>query len=425
MELYKKHISDLGRIVTGKTPRTSNAENYGGNIRFLTPSDDLSGKFAPQTVKTITEEGLSEVKNCLLPSKSVCVSCIGSDLGKVVITNGPTVTNQQFNSIIPTEENDTDFIYYLMTIVGKHLNFLSKTSTAVPIINKSTFADFEIEVPSLENQRRIAKILSSLDDKIEVNRRINDNFVIEPLFEILLIWMLTTPINDNLEQQAQALFKSWFVDFEPFRNQSFIASEIGMIPKEWKIANLSSIADYINGLAMQKYRPSKDETGLPVLKIKELGQGCCDDNSEQCSPSLIGENHVINDGDIIFSWSGTLMVKIWCGGKCGLNQHLFVVKPYDIPKWFAYQWTKHHLDNFIQIAKDKAVTMGHIKRGELDKAKVLIPDKDNFAKISSIMMPIHQQIISHEIESRHLASLRDSLLPRLMSGELKVCDVTI
>ena len=197
MELYKKRISDLGRIVTGKTPRTSNAENYGGKIPFLTPSDDLSGKFAPKTVKTITELGLSEVRNCLLPSKSVCVSCIGSDLGKVVITNEPTVSNQQFNSIIPTEENDTDFIYYLMTIVGKELNFLSKTSTAVPIINKSTFADYEIEIPSLENQRRIAKILSSLDDKIEVNRR----------------------INDNLEQRGQALFEEYVMNLNKPRTQ--------------------------------------------------------------------------------------------------------------------------------------------------------------------------------------------------------------
>ena len=396
MELYKKRISDLGRIVTGKTPRTSNAQNYGGDIPFLTPSDDLSGKFAPKTVKTITEIGLSEVRNCLLPSMSVCVSCIGSDLGKVVITNEPTVTNQQFNSIIPTEENDTDFIYYLMTIIGKELNYLSKTSTAVPIINKSTFADFEIEVPSLENQRRIAKVLSTLDDKIEVNRQ----------------------INDNLEQQAQALFKSWFVNFEPFKDSEFVESELGLIPQGWRVESLSSIADYINGLAMQKYRPAEDETGLPVLKIKELGQGCCDDNSELCSPSLIGEKYIIDDGDIIFSWSGTLMVKIWCGGKCGLNQHLFVVKPYNAPKWFAYQWTKHHLDNFIQIAKDKAVTMGHIKRGELDKAKVLVPDKDNLAKISSLMIPIHRQIISRKIESRRLSSLRDTLLPRLMSGML-------
>jgi type I restriction enzyme S subunit len=161
------------------------------------------------------------------------------------------------------------------------------------------------------------------------------------------------------------------------------------------------------------------------LKIKELGQGDFDTNSELCSPSLIGEKYIINDGDIIFSWSGTLMVKIWCGGKCGLNQHLFNVVAKDYPKWFAYQWTRHHLDNFIRIAKDKAVTMGHIKRGELDKAKVLIPDNSSLKIISDIMKPIHLQMISNEQESRRLAELRDTLLPKLMSGELKVNEIEI
>lgn len=227
-------------------------------------------------------------------------------------------------------------------------------------------------------------------------------------------------INDNLEQQAQALFKSWFVDFEPFKDGEFVDSELGMIPKGWRVGSLSSIADYINGLAMQKYRPEEGEEGLPVLKIKELGQGNCDINSELCSPSLIGDKYIINDGDIIFSWSGTLMVKVWCGGKCGLNQHLFVVVPNDNPKWFVYQWTKYHLDNFIRIAKDKAVTMGHIKRGELDKAKVVIPNPDNLTRINELMGPIFNQIISNELESRRLATLRDTLLPKLMSGELKV-----
>ena len=193
MKLYKKHISDLGKVITGKTPRTSILENYGGKIPFLTPSDNLSEKFSPTTSKTLTKIGLNEVKNCLLPAKSICVSCIGSDLGKVVLTKKPTVTNQQFNSIVPNEENDADFIYYLMTVVGKHLNYLSKTSTAVPIINKSTFANYEIEIPNIKEQKRIGKILSSLDDKIVLNRRINDNLV----------------------RQAQGLFKSWFEAFEP------------------------------------------------------------------------------------------------------------------------------------------------------------------------------------------------------------------
>lgn len=175
MKLTKIHISDIGKVVTGKTPSTTVEENYGGNIPFLTPSDDLSHKSAPTTTKTLTKQGLNEVKNCILPSCSVCVSCIGSDLGKVVMTTEPTVTNQQFNSIIPNKDFNADFVYYLMTLVGRELNYLSKTSTAVPIINKSTFSNYEVEVPDLEAQKKIASFLSSLDDKIELNRRINDN----------------------------------------------------------------------------------------------------------------------------------------------------------------------------------------------------------------------------------------------------------
>ena len=339
------------------------------------------------------ERSLYEGPSILIPRKG--------SLNNIMYSDKPFWTvDTMFWTIINEKIANPLFVYY--SICKKDFASLN-VGSAVPSLTVPVIEDVDILLPSKFTQDKIVSILKSLDDKIEVNRQ----------------------INDNLEQQAQALFKSWFVDFEPFRDQPFTESELGMIPQDWRVASLSSVADYINGLAMQKYRPAGNETGLPVLKIKELGQGCCDDSSELCSPSLIGEKYVIDNGDIIFSWSGTLMVKIWCGGKCGLNQHLFVVNPYDMPKWFAYQWTKHHLDNFIQIAKDKAVTMGHIKRGELDKAKVLIPDKDNFAKISSIMMPIHQQIISHEIESRRIASLRDTLLPQLMSGELKVCDVVL
>ena len=272
------------------------------------------------------------------------------------------------------------------------------TGSAQPKLNQANLSSIRVSLPSVTIQKRIADFLFGYDDKIEVNRK----------------------INENLEQQAQALFKSWFVDFEHFKNGEFVESELGMIPKGWIIKSLSEIADYVNGLAMQKYRPEDGEIGLPVLKIKELGQGGFDTNSELCSPSLIGEKYIINDGDIIFSWSGTLMVKIWCGGKCGLNQHLFNVVAKDYPNWFAYQWTRHHLDNFIRIAKDKAVTMGHIKRGELDKAKVLIPESHQMNTISDIMKPIHLQMISNELESRRLATLRDTLLPRLMSGELNI-----
>lgn len=297
-----------------------------------------------------------------------------------------------------------DVVYnkYLLAVLRsrdiQQFIFNSQVGTIIPHFKKEQLKSLLIPLPKMDVQKRIGDFYFSFSEKEELNRR----------------------INENLEVQAQALFKSWFVDFEPFKDGEFVESEMGMIPKGWKVKSLSGIADYRNGLAMQKFRPLDGEIGLPVLKIKELGQGLCDDNSELCSPSMIGKKYTINDGDIIFSWSGTLMVKLWCGGKCGLNQHLFLVDPHEFPNWFVYQWTKHHLDNFIRIAKDKAVTMGHIKRGELDKAKVVVPDEKGMCDINALMEPLFKQIIAIQIESRRLAQLRDTLLPRLMSGELKV-----
>lgn len=182
------------------------------------------------------------------------------------------------------------------------------------------------------------------------------------------------------------------------------------------------IADYLNGLAMQKYRPTADETGIPVLKIKELRQGCCDDNSELCSPSIKSE-YFIHDGDVIFSWSGSLLVDFWCGGICGLNQHLFKVTSNKYNKWFYYAWTKHHLDRFIAVAADKATTMGHIKRDELSKAEVLIPNEADYKRIETLLQPIYDLIIANRIENKKLAETRDTLLPKLMTGEIDISEV--
>ena len=192
-----------------------------------------------------------------------------------------------------------------------------------------------------------------------------------------------------------------------------------MIPKGWQVVSLISIAKYLNGLAMQNFRPEENDKGLPVLKIKELGQGMSDSSSDRCS-SDIAKQYIVNDGDVIFSWSGTLLVDLWCGGQCGLNQHLFKVTSSYYPKWFYYMWIKQHLNNFIQIAKDKAVTMGHIKRGHLEEAKVLVPTETAMNAMTAIMQPIIDEIINSRIESRRLSQLRDALLPKLMSGQIKL-----
>lgn len=288
------------------------------------------------------------------------------------------------------------FVYYYLTQdkITEGLHALAEQSvSAYPSIKSSDIGNVKIFLPELPIQEKIACVLSSLDDKIELNNK----------------------INQNLEQQAQAIFKSWFVDFEPFG---------GKMPEDWEESNLLEIANYLNGLAMQKYRPQNNEPYMPVLKIKELRQGFCDNTSDICTEN-INDAYIINDGDIIFSWSGSLLVDIWCGGKCGLNQHLFKVTSEKYNKWFCYLWTKYHLNKFIALASDMATTMGHIKRGELEKSKVIIPNNEDYQKINNIINPILNLIINNKIQNERLTQLRDTLLPKLMSGEINVDKVEV
>ena len=218
-------------------------------------------------------------------------------------------------------------------------------------------------------------------------------------------------LNNNLQQQAGALFAEYFLSFSN-------------LPSGWRKGNLLDIAEYLNGLTMQKFRPKEGEIGLPVLKIKELRQGFCDADSELCSPT-IRSDYLIHDGDVIFSWSGSLLVDFWCGGDCGLNQHLFKVTSSKFDPWFYYLWTNYHLTRFVAIAADKATTMGHIKREDLAKAEVLIPNSEDYNKIGAVLRPVLSMVISNRIENKKLSALRDSLLPKLMSGEIDASNIEI
>lgn len=275
--------------------------------------------------------------------------------------------------------DDTFFDYSMATSKG----------TKMPRGDKAAIMKYEVPDFTYEEQEKIAGILEALDRKIQLN----------------------TEINENLLQQAQSIFAQEFLS-------------LNGIPDGWQESSLLGIADYLNGLAMQKYRPKDDEQGLPVLKIKELRQGSCDSNSELCSPSIKPE-YIVHDGDVIFSWSGSLLVDLWCGGTCGLNQHLFKVTSSTYDKWFYYAWTNHHLQKFAAIAADMATTMGHIKREELAKAKVLIPSQSDYDRIGGLLAPLYDLVIGNRIENRKLAFLRDELLPQLMSGQLDVSEVSL
>ena len=303
-----------------------------------------------------------------------------------LVSTGFAVIDVDFEKAVP------DYIYYVLTQqeITEHLQAIAEQSvSAYPSIKPSDIENLELFLPDRITQEKIVAILNSIDEKIKQNNE----------------------INNNLEQQAQAIFSNEFLSLET-------------LPDSWKKSSLIDVADYLNGLAMQKYRPTASETGIPVLKIKELRQDYCDNNSELCSPNIKSE-YIIHNGDVIFSWSGSLLVDFWCGGICGLNQHLFKVTSSKYDKWFFYAWTKHHLDRFIAAAADKATTLGHIKRDELSKAEVFIPSEADYNRIGALIQPIYDLIISNRIENKKLVSLRDALLPRLMSGEIDISSLDL
>ena len=279
------------------------------------------------------------------------------------------------------------------------------------------FPKFPLRIPPLAEQKAIAAVLGALDDKIELNRR----------------------MNATLEAMARTLFQSWFVDFDPVRAkidgrqpvemdpetaalfpEFLVETSLGHTPKGWEVRSLSKIADYLNGLALQKYPPRNGST-LPVIKIAQLRKGDAV-GADLCSTDL-PPSYTVQDGDVLFSWSGSLEVELWCGGAGALNQHLFKVTSTEFPKWFYYLWTLHHLDEFRLIAADKATTMGHIQRGHLDSAKVLIPPSMLLEAMTRNISPLIDHIVSNRIQSRTLATLRDTLLPKLLSGVLSITAV--
>lgn len=445
---WKKYtIADVSKkVITGKTPPGTLDKYFGGEVLFVTPTDMGDNKYIELTQRTLSDEG--EAK--LAKQKFECgivVSCIGWQMGKAAIVRNTAVTNQQINTIIPNGDLiDVDFLYYTLSEKRTEIFNLGATATRTPILKKSLFEKIEFHAPKLEQQKKIGNILSSLDAKIISNKK----------------------INQTIEQMAQALFKSWFVDFEPVKAKMAVLeaggsqeeatlaamtaisgkdadalavferehpeqyaelkataelfpsamqeSELGEIPEGWSIKPLDGIATYQNGLALQKFRPENENDFLPVVKIAQLKKGFSD-GEEKASPNIKPEC-IIDNGDVVFSWSGSLMVDIWCGGKAALNQHLFKVSSTKYPKWLYYKYTAHHLIEFQRIAEAKAVTMGHIKREHLSQAKCLIPSSETICAFTPFFEPVLNRVISNRLESRKLENLRDTLLPKLLSGEI-------
>lgn len=405
MEFKKVKLGEIAKF---------NQKSYKSNYNWKTVKYLDTGNLNKNKVENLTTFNLRKEK---LPSRAKRIPQINSILYSTVRPNQEhygILENKFDNLLVSTgftvidiykENINPKYIYYFLTKkdITAYLQKIAEDSVSTyPAIKPSDIKNLEILLPNRNNQDKIEQILSNLDSKIEINNK----------------------IISNLESQAQAIFKSWFVDFEPFQDGNFVESELGMIPEGWEVRSLSDIAFFKNGLAMQKYRPEINEPSLPVLKIRELNSGSTDFSSDRCRTD-IDDSVKVYDGDLIFSWSGTLSCKLWTGGNAGLNQHLFKVTSEKYEKWFNYSWVKFHMNKFIRIAQDKATTMGHIKRSHLDEAKVLIPAIDIYGKIDKLMKPIIELIIKLGIQNTKLAELRDALLPKLMAGEIDVSNIKI
>lgn len=374
----KCKLEDIVDVTMGQSPKSEYYNTEGKGYTFLQGNRTFGFKYPTfdtyTTVMTKPAKAGDVIMSVRAPVGDLNITPVDMCLGRGVCS-------------LRMKNGNQDFLFYMMKYYIPHL-LKKESGTVFGSVNRNDINGLEVNIPEdAQVQKKIARYLEMIDDKIELNNA----------------------INNNLEQQAKAIFSNEFLTLET-------------LPDGWKQASLIDIADYLNGLAMQKYRPTADETGIPVLKIKELRQGCCDDNSELCSPSIKSE-YIIHDGDVIFSWSGSLLVDFWCGDICGLNQHLFKVTSNNYDKWFYYAWTKHHLDRFIAIAADKATTMGHIKRDELARAEVLIPNEADYNRIGALLQPIYDLIIANRIENKRLAETRDTLLPKLMTGEIDISEV--
>ena len=276
------------------------------------------------------------------------------------LAKGRFWVNNHAHIVAGNERADTRFLMYALLDANIDAYL---TGAVMPKLTQANLNRIEITHPSRLEQRAIAGVLGALDDKIEQNRR----------------------TARTLERLAKAIFRAWFVDFEPLKAKAagatsfpsmpqpafdalptrFVDSEVGLVPEGWEVKPIAKIAIFLNGLALQKYPPRGDGEDLRVIKIAELRKGSA--KGAAWANGDVPEQYVIGDRDLLFSWSGTLEAEFWFGGKGALNQHLFKVTSLRFPRWFCFLWIRQHLPWFRAIASSKATTMGHIKRGHLPR----------------------------------------------------------
>ena len=401
-------LGDVFRTSSGSTPLSTEKSYYEGGVIPWINSGELASPYIYETSNYITQKGFENSSTELYPKDTVLVAMYGATAGKASLLKLEACTNQAICAILPNEGYCPEFIKYNIDTLYEHLVGLSSGS-ARDNLSQAGLKELKLVLPKTKKeQEKLVSVLSLLDRKIELNRQ----------------------INDNLEAMAKQLYDYWFVQFDfPNEEGKPYKSSGGVmvwneklkreIPKGWHCGTLLDIAEYTNGLACQKYRPT-DDNKLPVIKIKEMHDGLSVD-TEWVKADIPDEVKVF-DGDVLFSWSASLEVMLWAYGNGGLNQHIFkVTSKNGYPRSFYFYQLIHYIGVFKQMAEARKTTMGHITQDHLRQSSIVLPpDVDIANKLEEKLCPIFDAIVKNSQEIMTLTKQRDELLPLLMNGQASV-----
>ncbi|MBF1196762.1 MAG: restriction endonuclease subunit S [Fusobacterium periodonticum] len=397
-------LSELGKTITGKTPSSQYPEDFGDEVPFITPSDSFEKKYISRSERYLSRLGSDRLKDKIISSDSIMVTCIGSAMGKVAKNSLPSVTNQQINSIIVNENFDSDYIYYLFKNNYAVFRNAASGSTAIPILNKTDFDNLRFKVElDLNQQRKMVSILSKIDDKIEINNQ----------------------INQELEAMAKTLYNYWFVQFDfPDQNGKPYKSSGGKmvyhpelkreIPEGWGVENLFDIADVQYGYPFSTDYFNGTGEGVPVIRIRDiLGNDITNYSTEE-----VEDKYKINVGDVLIGMDGNFHMNYWIKEDCYLNQRVVKVNSDKLPNMVL----KYQIEPFIRL-REKSVsrtTVGHLSDKDLKAINVILPKDKYLSSIFEKFESILENIIINQQQNQELTQLRDWLLPMLMNGQVKV-----
>ena len=402
MEEWKEYkLGDLcDSVCSGGTPSSKRQDYYDGNIPWLN-TKEVNFNRIYSTERNITEDGLNNSSAKWISENSVIVAMYGATAGKTAIAKIPLTTNQACcNLTINSKLADYRFIYYYLcnkyTILASLAN-----GGAQQNLNAQIIKDFIIKLPSLSEQNRISDILSSLDDKIENNRK----------------------INENLEQQAQALFKSWFVDFEPFRDQPFVESELGMIPEGWRVGTLSEFGTIICGKTPSKANPDYYDGDYPFIKIPDMHGNIFPLKHEEYISEIGAQsqpNKLIPPFSLLVSCIATVgLVSINTVPSFTNQQINSIIVNNESSLYYLYLLLSKKTDELQNLGRGGTATL-NVNTKIFSNSKVIIPSDNILILFNEITSPVFSKILNNAKESLSFSQLRDTLLPRLMSGELSV-----